>query len=102
MLSRDNVERNIDYLKNNDGTFHELYVAIIVNDIMNVPLDIVDDEKLNKISDMIDIDKIFDKNFKNKVMDIEKEIEQERILNKNNNSEISLWGEFIWLIYFKG
>lgn len=90
MLSRDNIERNIDYLKYNDGTFHELYIAIVVNDIMNVPLDMVDDEKLNKISDIIDIDEIFDKNFKDKVMDIEKEIEQERILNRNNNSEISL------------
>ena len=90
MIYRDRIERNIDYLNHNDGTFHELYVAIVVNDIMNVPLDMVDDEKLNKISDIIDVDEIFDKNFKDKVKDIEKEIEQERILNRNNNSEISL------------
>ena len=87
MIFRDRIERNIDYLNNNDGTFHELYVAIVVNDIMNVPLEMVDDEKLHRISDIIDIAEIFNADFKKKIMDVEKEIEQEQILNNNNDFE---------------
>ena len=90
MIYRDRIERNIDYIKNNDGIFHELYVAIIVYDVMNIPLELVDDEKLNRISEIIDFDKMYDENFKKKILDIEKEVEQEKIFKRHNGSEINL------------
>ena len=84
MVNKDTVARNIDYLKFNDGTYHEVYIAIIVCDVMNVPLEWVDNEKLNKISSYIEealeSDKgIFNEEFRQKVMNIEKEIEREKI-----------------------
>ena len=90
MIYRDRIERNIDYIKNNDGIFHELYVAIMVYDVMNIPLELVDDEKLNRISEIIDFDKMYDENFKKKILDIEKEVEQEKNFKRHNGSEINL------------
>ena len=90
MIYRDRIERNIDYIKNNDGIFHELYVAIMVYDVMNIPLELVDDEKLNRISEIIDFDKMYDENFKKKILDIEKEVEHEKNFKRDNSSEINL------------
>ena len=93
MINRNNIERNIDYLKYNDGIFHEVYVAMMINDVMNIPLEWIDNKRLNEISDIIDNNEILNENVKNKIMDIEKEIEDDKFLDNDNNLEIGLWGE---------
>lgn len=92
MVNKDAIERHIDYLKYNDGLFHEVYVALMISDVMNVPLDWIDKEKLNKISDIIqeafESDGILREDFKNKIMSIEKEIEQEKFSQYSQEEEI--------------
>lgn len=90
MINRNNIERNIDYLKYNDGIFHEVYVAMMINDVMNIPLEWIDNKRLNEISDIIDNNEILNENVKNKIMDIEKEIEDDKFLDNDNNLEIGL------------
>lgn len=92
MIDKDAIERHIDYLKYNDGLFHEVYVALMICDVMNVPLDWVDKEKLNKISDIIqealESDGILREDFRDKIMDVEKEIEHEKLPQYSQEEEI--------------
>ncbi len=92
MIDKDLVKRNIDYIKYNDRTFHEVYVAIMISEVMNVPIDWIDNEKLEKVSTCIEkaieSNKIFNEEFRKKIMDIEKEIEMEKMPWKNNELDL--------------
>lgn len=81
-ISRENIERNKNYCLSHDGPYHEVYIAMVISDVMNVPIDWVDDEKMERISEIIceslENNKFYNENLVKKLMSIEKEIEKEK------------------------
>ncbi len=87
-ISRENIKKNNHYYLSHDGIYHEVLIAVVISDIMNVPIDWVDDEKMERISEIIsenlENDKFYNKDLVKRLMSIEKELE----LKKFNPEEL--------------
>ena len=88
-VSRFNIERNLNYFKYSEGRYHDMYIAILLKDVMNIPFEWVSNDRLDEIEKCIynNEDKIFDKDFVNQLMEIEKRVEADKGLRKYDEIE---------------
>ena len=80
-MKRKNIEECIYFLHNDASHVREMYAAMVILDVMNVPLEWISEENLKKISNIVlknyGTKKFYSQRMVTKLMDIEKEIEFE-------------------------
>lgn len=80
-MKRKNIEECIYFLHTDASYVREMYAAMVILDVMNVPLEWISEENLKKISNIVlknyGTKKFYSQRMVTKLMDIEKEIELE-------------------------
>ena len=81
-MKRKNIEECIYFLHNDASHVREMYIAMTILDVMSIPMEWINEENLEKISNIVlknyGTKKFYNQKMVAKLMDIEKEIEFEK------------------------